>query len=352
MVESRCGAVALGRTYLLPPLSSGGALVVQPWLRFHIPLIEPDVRISRIRLVWGFLCQAASTPFLSGFVIPFFCSTRAASILSSRPHVSIAVARRVGQGRRLYGAFFVKRHQRHFCRALSFHSFVRPAPRAFFRPDRTFPSPSRAASVKDGACMGLSLSSGINAIFVGLCHSILLFDPRREHSFVPTARFHRRRAPRRSRTALVWGFLCQAASTPFLSGFVIPFFCSTRAASILSSRPHVSIAVARRVGQGRRLYGAFFVKRHQRHFCRALSFHSFVRPAPRAFFRPDRTFPSPSRAASVKDGACMGLSLSSGINAIFVGLCHSILLFDPRREHSFVPTARFHRRRAPRRSRT
>jgi hypothetical protein len=38
-VESRCGAVALGRTYLLPPLSSGGALVVPPWLRFHIPLI-------------------------------------------------------------------------------------------------------------------------------------------------------------------------------------------------------------------------------------------------------------------------------------------------------------------------
>src|SRR5215467_11953234 len=29
-VESRCGAVAVGRTYLFPPLSSGGALVVQP----------------------------------------------------------------------------------------------------------------------------------------------------------------------------------------------------------------------------------------------------------------------------------------------------------------------------------
>jgi acyl carrier protein len=40
---------------------------------------------------------------------------------------------------------------RHFCLPLSFHSFVRPAPRAFFRPDRIFPSPSRAASVKDGA---------------------------------------------------------------------------------------------------------------------------------------------------------------------------------------------------------
>jgi hypothetical protein len=38
-VELRCGAVALGRTYPLPPLSSGGALVVPPSLRFHIPLI-------------------------------------------------------------------------------------------------------------------------------------------------------------------------------------------------------------------------------------------------------------------------------------------------------------------------
>src|SRR5262249_24921057 len=43
LVESRCGAVSLGRTYLFPPLSYGGALVVRPWLRFHIPLIEPDM---------------------------------------------------------------------------------------------------------------------------------------------------------------------------------------------------------------------------------------------------------------------------------------------------------------------
>src|SRR6266481_8145454 len=99
-VESRCGAAALGRTYLLPPLSSGGALVVPPWLRFHTPLIEPDRQISRIRLVWGFRCQGGITPFLSSF---------------------------------------------------AFHSFVRPAPRAFFRPDRILPSSSRAAAVKDGA---------------------------------------------------------------------------------------------------------------------------------------------------------------------------------------------------------
>ena len=42
--------MALGRAYLLPPLSSGGALVARPWLRFHTPLIEPDMRICRIRL--------------------------------------------------------------------------------------------------------------------------------------------------------------------------------------------------------------------------------------------------------------------------------------------------------------
>src|SRR6202007_1174115 len=50
LVESRCGAVALGRTYLLPPLSSGGASLARPWLCFHTPLIEPDMQIPRIRL--------------------------------------------------------------------------------------------------------------------------------------------------------------------------------------------------------------------------------------------------------------------------------------------------------------
>src|SRR5438132_14293191 len=67
------------------------------------------MQLSRIRLVWEFLCQGCITPFLSCFVAS------------------------------------------HFCRALLLHSFVRPAPRAFFHPDRTLPSPSRAAAVKDGA---------------------------------------------------------------------------------------------------------------------------------------------------------------------------------------------------------
>ena len=44
VVESGCGAVAVGSAYLFPPLSSGGASIAEPFLRFHTPLIEPDVR--------------------------------------------------------------------------------------------------------------------------------------------------------------------------------------------------------------------------------------------------------------------------------------------------------------------
>ncbi len=44
LVESGCGAVAVGSAYLCPPLSPGGASIAGPLLRFHTPLIEPDVR--------------------------------------------------------------------------------------------------------------------------------------------------------------------------------------------------------------------------------------------------------------------------------------------------------------------
>ena len=43
-------------------------------------------------------------PFLSCFVASFFCSTHAASILPSRPHIAVAVARSGGQGRRFFSA--------------------------------------------------------------------------------------------------------------------------------------------------------------------------------------------------------------------------------------------------------
>src|SRR5260370_16831345 len=65
--------------------------------------------------------------------------------------------------------------------------------------------PHRSVRAQFGhtACMGLSLSRRHHAISVVLCHSILLFDLRRKHSFVPTAYLHRRRAQRQSRTALL-----------------------------------------------------------------------------------------------------------------------------------------------------
>src|SRR2546430_272545 len=65
---------------------------------------EPYGPNSGIRLVWGFLCQGCITPFLSRVVTPFFCSTRAASILPSRPHIAAAVARSGGQRQRFSNA--------------------------------------------------------------------------------------------------------------------------------------------------------------------------------------------------------------------------------------------------------
>ena len=40
----------LGGTYRLPALSFAGASLFPPCFRFHTPLVEPDVRICRIRL--------------------------------------------------------------------------------------------------------------------------------------------------------------------------------------------------------------------------------------------------------------------------------------------------------------
>jgi hypothetical protein len=50
----------------------------------------------RYGLYGAFSVKSASPPFLSCFVTSFFCSTRAASILPSRPHITVAVARSGG----------------------------------------------------------------------------------------------------------------------------------------------------------------------------------------------------------------------------------------------------------------
>src|SRR6266702_3207981 len=146
------------------------------------------------------------------------------------------------------------------------------------------------------ACMGVSLSRVHHAIFVVLCCFILLFDPCREHSSIPTAHCRRRRAQRRSRTALL-----QRRRRLVLDGREhdgrLPVIGWS--AAMIRGEP----AIGREQSREPRLYGSFFVKGASRHFCRALLLHSFVRPVPRAFFHPDRTLPSPSRAAAVKDGA-------------------------------------------------
>ena len=84
---------------------------------------------------------------------------------------------------------------------------AKPGSHAYFAVGtRVTPRPPRRsvrAAFPHTACMGLSLSRRHYAISVVLGHSILLFDPRRKHSFVPTAYLHRRRAQRRSRTALL-----------------------------------------------------------------------------------------------------------------------------------------------------
>src|SRR5215472_15290495 len=96
LVESRCGAVSVGRTYPFPPLSSGGALAVRPWLRFHISLIEPDVQISGIRLVWAFFVKV-SRHFCLPLSFHSFVRPAPPSILPPRPYISIAVGRSGGQ---------------------------------------------------------------------------------------------------------------------------------------------------------------------------------------------------------------------------------------------------------------
>jgi hypothetical protein len=54
-------------------------------------------------LYGAFFVKRASQHFFV-LVTPFFCSTRAASILPPRPHITIAVARSGGQGRRFFSA--------------------------------------------------------------------------------------------------------------------------------------------------------------------------------------------------------------------------------------------------------
>src|SRR6202790_5180987 len=64
-------------------------------------------------------------------------------------------------------------------------------------------SSNRTCPIKASGLYGAFFVKGASRHFGRPFHSILLFDPRREHSSVPTAYLHRRRAQRQSRTALL-----------------------------------------------------------------------------------------------------------------------------------------------------
>ena len=61
----------LGSAYLWPTLSSAGASLASPCSRFHIPLIEPDVRICRIRLSDGLHGRSTDAPDDAAFTSPY-----------------------------------------------------------------------------------------------------------------------------------------------------------------------------------------------------------------------------------------------------------------------------------------
>ena len=50
--------MVIGLAYLVPALSVAAASLASPLLRFHIPLIKPDIPAKRIRLVTLWRCPS------------------------------------------------------------------------------------------------------------------------------------------------------------------------------------------------------------------------------------------------------------------------------------------------------
>jgi hypothetical protein len=83
-VESRCGAVAVGRTYLLLPLSSGGAPLARPWLRFYNHRCSSWVYSSLLR--FHYRGRPAHRPFRGLLSVNSRCGlhTRAVTVFRDR----------------------------------------------------------------------------------------------------------------------------------------------------------------------------------------------------------------------------------------------------------------------------
>ena len=54
----------LGKVYRLPALSYAGASLTRTCFRFHTPLIEPDVRVSRMKCAPAHFVRYVVSPFM------------------------------------------------------------------------------------------------------------------------------------------------------------------------------------------------------------------------------------------------------------------------------------------------
>ena len=112
-----------------------------PWHRKSPVATQHSLPSGRYSLTWAGLPPAGSHQLC---LAHFAVGTR---VTSRPPHRSV----RAQFGHTACMGLSLSRVVHTIFSRLVFHSFVRPAPRAFFRPDRILPSPSRAARVKDGA---------------------------------------------------------------------------------------------------------------------------------------------------------------------------------------------------------
>src|SRR6187551_2140697 len=71
---------------------------------WHAPRPDPYVRLSRIRLVWGFPCQGCITPLFFVLLLHSFVRPAPRAFFRPRRHITIAVAHSDGQGRRFFSA--------------------------------------------------------------------------------------------------------------------------------------------------------------------------------------------------------------------------------------------------------
>ena len=132
--------------------------------RSRIPSTQCGTRLHKMQSRWAMRCAG----------------TRSPALLSAAPAPRAATRRRAAD----------ERDELAPCRGRDAH-FSAP------------PAQIRTCGFPAYGLYGAFFVKGASRHFCPRCYSILLFDPRREHSSIPTAHCRRRRAQRGSRTALL-----------------------------------------------------------------------------------------------------------------------------------------------------